>query len=78
MKALQSCLSRFMNACTDMLEKYNDIRQEEVSLRSFSFMSYRIVLVDCGICLNNVHCTDETRFKFKHRKLYGTKLKKIK
>jgi cohesin complex subunit SA-1/2 len=32
MKALQSCLSRFMNACTDMLDKYNDVRQEEAYL----------------------------------------------
>ena len=37
MKALQSCLSRFMNACTDMLVKYNDIRQEEVSCIFFKF-----------------------------------------
>jgi len=40
MKALQSCLSRFMNACTDMLEKYDDTRQEEVGCcLVFSFIS---------------------------------------
>jgi len=43
MKALQSCLSRFMNACTDMLEKYNDMRQEEVSCMFFQFS----VVQDC-------------------------------
>lgn len=47
MKALQSCLSRFMNACTDMLEKYDDVRQEEVGLSYFDFM-HLVVYVYCA------------------------------
>jgi len=47
MKALQSCLSRFMNACTDMLEKYNDMRQEEVNFSSFN----SVLLLIC-VCLS--------------------------
>jgi len=56
MKALQSCLSRFMNACTDMLEKYDDMRQEEVSLNSLSSMFSHAGVADVwdramsGIC----------------------------
>ena len=46
MKALQSCLSRFMNACTDMLEKYDDIRQEEVSCAFFRFHFF----LDAFVC----------------------------
>jgi len=51
MKALQSCLSRFMNACTDMLEKYDDIRQEEVSRSSFSFVFLLMFVYITCVCI---------------------------
>jgi len=46
MKALQSCLSRFMNACTDMLEKYNDVQQDEVCRTFFQFCDS----IDAWVC----------------------------
>jgi len=35
MKALHACLSRLMNACIEMLDKFTDVRQEEVRLQVY-------------------------------------------
>jgi len=41
-----------MNACTDMLEKYNDMRQEEVCWIFFEFqISLEVCLTVCIVCV---------------------------